>query len=442
MRKYFGTDGIRGVVGLDLTIDLAIKCGSALCRGREKTRIVIGGDTRTSRELLTMAFSVGAMLEGGEVWDVGVCSTPGIAYIAKNLGADFGVVISASHNPPKYNGIKNFDSTGVKLSDVSEEELEKRFEEKCETPKTFGKYIKKSTLINAYKEHLIKSCDARLDGMRVVLDLANGASFKVAPQVFRALGAKVYAINAKNKGEKINENCGSTHPETLSERVKTLGADIGFSFDGDADRLIACDENGKIIDGDQIILMLARYFKKKKVLGKNIVVGTTHTNMGIEKALAKMGVMLLRADVGDKYVIEKMEESGAILGGEKSGHVILKNYATTGDGVLTAIKIAEMMSVFKKRISKLNKVRLYPQCSIDILSQNKQKIMASCELKNEIADVSLALGKLGKVIVRPSGTEPKVRVMVECKKKKMALDCAKRIAEVVATLEEKMSCVE
>lgn len=441
MRKYFGTDGIRGVVGKDLTMHLAIKCGSALCRGREKTKIVIGGDTRPSRELLTMAFSLGAMLEGGEVKDVGVCTTPGIAYIAKKLGADFGVVISASHNPPEYNGIKIFDSTGVKLADDTEEELESHFDDIDKKPQGFGKYLKKTTLVSLYKEHLIKSCKVGLDGVKILLDLANGASFKVAPQVFKALGAEVYTINSKNNGSKINENCGSTHPESLAEHVKKISADVGFAFDGDADRLIACDENGRIIDGDQIIFMLAKYFKKNS-LDKNIVVGTTHTNMGIEKALVKMGITLQRADVGDKYVIEKMEESGAKLGGEKSGHVILKDYATTGDGILTAIKIAEMMKVSGKKISKLCKVNLYPQCSIDVLSCNKIKIMASRELENEIEKVSMMLGKMGKVIVRPSGTEPKIRIMVECKKKRLAKTCAERLSKTVASLEEGILCAE
>lgn len=443
MRKYFGTDGIRGVVGKDLTMGLATKCGLALCQNRENAKIVIGGDTRKSRELLTSAFGTGVMFGGGDIIDIGVCTTPGIAYITRVIGGDYGVVISASHNPPRYNGIKVFDNRGIKLSDTEEEQLEAGFDKfKDDEPQNFGNYIRKRKLVDVYKDYLIRASEVRLDGLKIALDTANGASFKIAPQVFKKLGADVCVINAKDCGDKINDKCGSTSPQSISNYVKSTKADVGFAFDGDADRIIACDETGKIIDGDIIIFMLAKYFKKKKILAKNSVVGTTHTNMGIERALGKMGISLLRSDVGDKYVIEKMEENGLSLGGEKSGHVILKEYATTGDGILTAIKLAEMIKVTNKKMSKLSRVSLYPQYNIDIVSCNKNKILESKKLKNEVDNVRSVLGKFGKVIVRPSGTEPKIRIMVECKNKKLAEHGAKKIAQLITSLNEGDLCAE
>lgn len=435
MKKYFGTDGIRGVVGKDLTTKLAFKCGLALCKDIKNPKVVIGGDTRTSRDMLTSAVASGIMQGGGEVIDIGVCPTPAIAYLTKEIKADYGVVISASHNPPKFNGIKIFDSHGQKLDDGAEERLEKIMDSKIEPKTKCGTFKRSCFLRKKYIEHLVGSCHSSLKGLKVALDCSNGASGRIAPQVFKMLGAEVFSTATSRNGEKINENCGSTCPQNISAFVKKVNADVGFAFDGDADRIIACDENGKVIDGDVIIFMLAKYFKKTTGLKDNTVVGTTHTNMGIERALKKFDVKLIRAEVGDKYVIEKMEGKGLNLGGEKSGHVILKDYATTGDGVLTAVKISEIMMVLNKKISKLARVRLYPECCINVDTPNKQKIMSSKKLEEMLKTIRGGVSRDTKIIVRPSGTEPKIRIMVECKKKIVAEEIAGRICETIKQID-------
>lgn len=435
MKKYFGTDGIRGVVGKDLTTELAFKCGLALCKEIKKPTVIIGGDTRTSRDMLVSAVSSGVMQGGGKVIDVGVCPTPAIAFLTKEVGADYGVVISASHNPPKFNGIKIFDRNGQKLDDSKEEKLEKIIDSEMEPILSCGSYKNGRGLKRKYIEHLVGSCHSSLKGLKVALDCSNGASGRIAPHVFKMLGAEVFSTSTSRNGEKINEKCGSTNPQNLSAFVKKMNADVGFAFDGDADRIIACDENGKIIDGDIIIFMLAKYFKKTTGLKNNTVVGTTHTNTGIEKALKKFDVNLIRAEVGDKYVIEKMEEKGLNLGGEKSGHVILKDYATTGDGVLTAVKISEMIMVLGKKLSKLAKVRLYLECNLNVDILDKQKVMASNELQDALKEIKNSARGHTKIIVRPSGTEPKIRIMVESNKKNVCEDIASKIYKVIKEID-------
>lgn len=431
MKKYFGTDGIRGVVGNDLTTELAFKCGVSLCTDIKNPKVVIGGDTRTSRDMLVSAVASGIMRGGGETCDIGVCPTPAIAYLTVQAKADYGVVISASHNPPKFNGIKIFDSHGQKLDDCAEERLEKLIDSENENMTNCGRYKDCRGLKRKYIEYLVSSCHLSLKGLRVALDCSNGASGGIAPRVFKMLGAEVFSIATSRNGEKINDNCGSTCPKNISNFVRKVGADVGFAFDGDADRIIACDETGEIVDGDIIIFMLAKYFKKTTGLNCNTVVGTTHTNMGIEKALKRFGVKLVRAEVGDKYVIEKMEESRLNLGGEKSGHVILRDYATTGDGVLTAVKITEMMVALNKKLSSLAKVKLYPQCNINVDTINKQNVMSSNELKEALKEIKSKSKGYTKIIVRPSGTEPKIRIMVECGKKKVAEDIARKIYKII-----------
>lgn len=436
MGVFFGTDGIRGVVNNYLTYDLAFKCGNAVATNKEKTKILIGGDTRTTRSFLTSAFATGAMTAGADIIDIGVCTTPGIALITEKTNVDFGTVVSASHNPAEYNGIKIFDSNGIKLGDRKEEALERKFiHETHNDYPNIGSYSQDFSLVKLYEDHLIECCKENLSGLTILLDGSNGAAHKIAPAVFRALGAKVIATNCRNDGAHINDNCGSMHPEVMAKAVKKYKADVGFAFDGDADRIIACDENGKIIDGDVIIFMLAKYLKSQNALNKNTVVGTRHTNMGLEKDLQKEGIKLIRTDIGDKYVIAKMEEENLSLGGEKSGHVIFREYASTGDGILTGLKIAEMMVRTKQKISTLAQANLYPQCNIDCIVSDKVKIINSFRLMDKVDSIEKSLGDDARVMVRVSGTEPKIRIMVEYQDLDIATKYAKEIEEIVYSVD-------
>lgn len=432
MGVFFGTDGIRGIVNNSLTTDLAIKCGNAVAQEKKHAKILIGGDTRISRELLGKAFAVGAMTAGADIIDIGICTTPGIAYITSILDLDYGVVISASHNPPEYNGIKVFDKNGIKLSDKREDELERKFVHEINNDyPQIGTYKYQPNFCKKYEEHLKNCCKTNLNGLTIVIDGSNGAGYKIAPNVFRDLGARVIAINCHDNGNNINNNCGSLHPERMCNMVKKYNADIGFAFDGDADRIIASDENGNIIDGDIIIFMLAKYLKEEGKLSKNTVVGTTHTNMGLEEDLASQGIKLIRTDIGDKYVIAKMEEENLNLGGEKSGHIIFKDCATTGDGILAGIKLAEMLKITGKKLSTLAHANLYPQYNIDCVVDDKVKIINSETLNNAIKQNQERLSKDSRIMVRVSGTEPKIRIMVESKNAPLAKACAEELEKAV-----------
>ena len=438
MGVFFGTDGIRGKVIDELTFDLAYKCGNALATTCNKPKILIGGDTRTSRDFLTLAFSGGALSGGANIVDVGVCPTAGIAYLTKTLGFDYGVVISASHNPSEYNGIKIFDKNGFKLGDERENALERKFVHSftvCQNQ--IGTYLQNRKLIKLYENYLINCCQSCLKGFKVVLDASNGASFNIAPKVFKKLGAKVIKLSCKNDGKNINKNCGSLFPEKLCQTVKCSKADFGFAFDGDSDRIIACDESGNLLDGDIIIYMLAKYLKSENKLAKNIVVGTRHTNMGIQKNLLSLGINLERTEIGDKYVLEKMNKDGLNLGGEKSGHIILKDYATTGDGVLSAVILAEMVAHLKMPLSKLAKVNLYPQSNIDCIVSDKMRVINSEILTNAINQEEAKLGVNSRIMVRVSGTESKVRIMVESLNKFSAQKSANYLCEIVKKIDKK-----
>ena len=437
MGKYFGTDGIRGVVGDFLTCDMAFRCGNALASSGDRPKILVGGDTRVSRSMLTSSFSAGAMSAGADVVDVGVCTTPGIAFLTENTDVNFGIVVSASHNPVEYNGIKVFDGQGIKLNEDEEDALEEKFgKQKHNKNDGIGQYVQDFSKVKLYKKHLIDCCGCSLENLTIVLDGSNGTACKIAPAVFRALRAKVVAINCKNDGTRINKNCGSTCPEAMMKAVKRYKADVGFAFDGDADRIIACDENGNMIDGDIIIFMLAKYFKSQGKLHQNTVVGTKHTNMGLEKDLQKEGIKLIRTDIGDKYVIAKMEELGLNLGGEKSGHVILRDFASTGDGILTGIKLAEMMIKSGKKMSEMSQATIFPQCNIDCIVSDKAKILASEKLTQEIEKTQTALGSDARIMVRASGTEPKIRIMIECQDNTLATKYATNLKQVVCQLDK------
>lgn len=438
MGIFFGTDGIRGKVNSELTYDLAYKCGNALGSSINKPTIIIGQDTRVSGNMLTLAFSGGAVLAGANVIDVGICTTPAIAYLTQKIGANFGVVISASHNPAEYNGIKIFNENGFKLGDEGENALERRFVHTFTISQgNLGKYRQNFKLIKLYNQHLINCVNTSFLGKTVVIDASFGASYKIAPNVFKRLGANVVKISCKNDGVNINNNCGALYPSALCEKVKELNADFGFAFDGDADRIIACDEKGNLLDGDMIIYMLAKYLKSKGQLAKNTVVGTRHTNMGIQEELSRLGIKLERTDIGDKYVIEKMEQDKLCLGGEKSGHIILRDYATTGDGVLTALKLAEMCINLNKPLSKIAKVKLYPQCNIDCHVSDKMRIINSEELNKAVISEEKLLPKGSRIMVRVSGTESKIRIMVETLDNNIAYTSAKKIEQIVYKIDKK-----
>ena len=414
MGLFFGTDGLRGKVNEDLTQNIAYKIGNALSILKENPTIIIGADTRISNTYLVLSVASGAMSGGAKVIDVGVVPTAGIAYITRTLKADYGIVISASHNSGEYNGIQVFNSQGYKLSDKDEERIERCFiREKINSFPNIGSYVQDYNLVKLYKKYLINSSENTLKGKTIVLDGAFGAAHRIAPEVFRKLGANVIAANCVDNGLKINENCGALYPENLIKRVFRYKADMGFAFDGDADRLIAVDENGCIIDGDKIICGLAKYFKSLGKLKSDTVVGTSHTNMAIEKDLAKNGIKLIRTDIGDKYVLAKLIEKDLSLGGEQSGHVIIKDKATTGDGILTAIIVANMVINEKTTMSEALSIELYPQVNKNVVVEDKFRIMNSEELGKEVAKFNAELQGRGRLMIRASGTEPKIRVMVE-----------------------------
>ncbi len=413
MGIYFGTDGIRGIVNNDLTEQIAEMVGNALARKKKKAKILIGRDTRVSGSFLLVAIATGALKGGADVVDVGVLPTPAISFLVKNKKFDYGVVVSASHNPKEYNGIKIFNSEGKKLSEKEESELERFFA--C--PQTYsslkvGGFKSSPNLKNAYINYL-KSISQNLNGLKVVLDCSNGASYFTAPKIFKSLGADVIKTACSNNGKKINENCGSTHIENLKNKVLKERADVGFAFDGDADRIIAVDEKGDVFDGDKILYILAVQLHEKGLLNGDTIVGTSHTNTGLLIALNKKKINLIRTDIGDKYVIEAMEKMNLSLGGEQSGHIIIKPFLPTGDGVLSALQIAGIMKTKNKSLSELFDAKLLPQINKNIVVEDKLKVLNNEKLSQSVLQISNEIAPVGRILVRASGTEPKIRVMIE-----------------------------
>ena len=430
MRRYFGTDGIRGKVNEDLLPDIAEKCGNALTQLKRYPTVVIGRDTRQSGDLLSMGLSTGIISGGGKVLDVGIMPTASVAFLTKYFKADYGVVISASHNPPEYNGIKIFGSDGFKLSEDEEEQIESCFttEKLVKFPK-FGKYEQIGYSSNIYIDNIMNSVNVDMTGLKVVLDCANGAAYHVAPELFRRIGADARIYNCENTGIHINTECGSLHTEKLCEKVVDKEAQIGFAFDGDSDRLIAVDEKGRTVNGDEIIYILATHMLEKGELNPPVVVGTHHTNMGIQRALEKKGITLLRSDIGDKYVMEMMRKEGCKLGGEQSGHIILLDLATTGDGILSACQLAAIIAESGKTVSELLKdVSVWPQCNVNIEVKDKIRLMNNENFVTFVDDCRAEIAGKGRVLVRASGTEPKIRIMTEC----VDADLAKTICDKIA----------
>lgn len=410
MGRYFKTDGIRGIVNKDLTPSLAFWCGNALSSKCKNKKILIGGDTRRSRSLLVTAFSLGALVNGVDVDDTEVITTPGVAFLTKRFEYDFGVVITASHNPDKYNGIKIFDKNGNKISSSLENSLERKFG-KLLRSKKIGTF-KAINLKKYYINHLT-SLGCNLKGLKIVLDTANGASKNIAPKVFKRLGAKVITVKPKN--QKINNMCGALYPNVLKKWVLDNHAAFGFSFDGDSDRIVACLKNGKILDGDDILFLLANNLKKKNQLNKNVVVGTEYTNLGIEQELFSKGITLTRTTTGDKNISKILQKQKLSLGGEQSGHIIISKHETTGDGILCALVLSKILKQ-KDVLSKLPKNRTIQEkinLKLDKISTEEFKILIdkATKLKKELKNKT-------KIFFRKSGTEPVLRFLIEAKDKK------------------------
>jgi len=431
MAELFGTDGIRGVANVHpMTIEIAMKIGRAVAykfsRGRakeekRKAKIVIGKDTRLSGYMIEQALAAGICSMGADVLLVGPLPTPGIAYITQSMRADAGIVISASHNKFSDNGIKIFDHNGFKLSDPIEEEIEQLvlgngLDKKRPIDEKIGKAARIDDALGRYVVFLKSTFpkDLNLQGLRIVVDCAHGAAYKVAPSVFRELGAEVITLGDKPDGTNINKECGSLFPENMAKAVVQYRADIGISLDGDADRLILGDESGAIVDGDQILGICALDMKSKKTLLKNTVVATPMSNIGLEKFLKSKGIKLERAQVGDRYVVTEMRKNGYCLGGEQSGHLIFLHHSTTGDGTLASLRVLELMRSHNRSLKDLvSEIKLYPQVLENIPVSRKEPLEDIPDIAAEIKNAQETLGADGRVLVRYSGTEPIARVMLE-----------------------------
>ena len=447
MRKYFGTDGIRGEANRELTVELALKLGYALgytlkkqYPDKKRIRVIMGSDTRRSGYMLRSALTAGLNSMGINIDFVGVIPTPGVAYLTEKSTAKAGIMISASHNPAKDNGIKIFWEDGYKLPDEVELEIEKLMDNVEEITKDpiagdeVGRFTYAEDEYYLYRDHVISTVNGDFSGMKIILDAANGSAYRVAKEVFLALGAEIVIINDAPNGKNINVRCGSTHPEILSKVVIGYEADLGLAYDGDADRLIAVDKYGNIIDGDKIIAVLALGMKKRGELKKNQVVTTVMSNMGFESYLSNQGINLIRANVGDRYVLEKMKELDVNIGGEQSGHIILSDFGTTGDGVLTSVKLVEAIRDSGKSLDELvGEIVDWPQLLINVRVDNTKKNLWNKNeiIVNYIEEKEKEMDGLGRVLVRTSGTEPIVRVMVEGKEMTTVEKVAKEIAAVV-----------
>ncbi|WP_416148271.1 phosphoglucosamine mutase [Salipaludibacillus sp. HK11] len=445
MGKFFGTDGVRGVANKELTPELAFKLGRfggyVLTKETEKPKILIGRDTRISGHMLEGALVAGLLSIGAEVMRLGVISTPGVAYLTKALSADAGVMISASHNPVEDNGIKFFGSDGFKLMDSQEEEIErlllKEDDMEDDLPRPVGGAI--GTVSDyfeggqKYLRFLKQTVTEDFSGLHIALDCAHGSASPLANHLFADLEAdQISCIGSTPNGTNINAEVGSTHPEAMVALVKEKGADIGLSFDGDADRLIAVDELGNIVDGDQIMYICAKYMKETGRLNHNTVVTTVMSNLGFYKALENEGVETKQTAVGDRYVMEEMRKGGYNLGGEQSGHIIYLDFTTTGDGLLTAIQLVQIVKATGKPLSALaSEMKKYPQSLVNVRVADKHALYNSGVIADEIRAVEAEMQGEGRILVRPSGTESLVRVMAEAPSEELCVKYVQKIVDVV-----------
>ncbi|MBU3133536.1 phosphoglucosamine mutase [Clostridium gasigenes] len=425
MGRMFGTDGVRGIANTDLTSITAYNLGRAgayvLTEGTHKPKILVAKDTRISGDMLEAALVAGILSVGAEAVILGVVPTPTVPHLTREYNADAGIMISASHNPVEYNGIKFFDNKGYKLPDELEDEIQRIIETNFEgVPSPTGHDIGKSTIdvggLDEYIEFAKSTIPVDLKGLKVALDCANGACYEAAVKAFRELGADVYVINDNPDGTNINENCGSTHPEELMDYVVRKKCDLGFAFDGDADRCLAVDEKGNLINGDIVLTLCAKYLKDLGKLKDNTLVVTVMSNLGMDIACKREGINTIKTKVGDRYVLEEMVKNGYVLGGEQSGHVIFLDYNTTGDGLVTALQVASIKKRSGKTLSELAGImKELPQVLVNATVPNDKKniYLEDVEIIESIKNIEKKLNGVGRVLIRPSGTEPLVRVMLE-----------------------------
>lgn len=441
MGKYFGTDGVRGVANSELTPELAFKLGRfggyVLTKHADRPKVLIGRDTRISGHMLEGALVAGLLSIGAEVMRLGVISTPGVAYLTKALSAEAGVMISASHNPVADNGIKFFGNDGFKLSDEQEEEIEQLMDLAEDTlPRPIGGDLGQ---VNDYFEggqkylsYLKQTLDEEFTGLHIALDCAHGATSSLATHLFADLDADISTMGSSPNGLNINDGVGSTHPESLAAFVKEKGADVGLAFDGDGDRIIAIDEKGNIVDGDQILYICGKHLKENARLKHATIVSTVMSNLGYYKALEAQGINSAQTAVGDRYVVEEMKKGGYNLGGEQSGHIIFLDYNTTGDGLLTGLQLVNIMKMTKKPLSELaGEMKKYPQKLVNVKVTDKYHVTDNEKVAEIIAEVESEMNGNGRILVRPSGTEPLVRVMAEAPTQEQCNEYVERICAVV-----------
>ena len=440
MRKYFGTDGIRGIAGESLTADLSFKVGKALGKllteKKEHPKVIIGRDTRISCDMIEQALTAGLTSTGVNVMTVGTIPTPAIAYLTKTIETDSGIMISASHNPYQDNGIKIFGPDGFKLTDDQELEIEHLIDNSDEIKNAsfekIGKLYSGNELTQKYVQHIKQSISGDLSGIKIALDCANGATTGVAPFIFGDLEADIETIGCKPNGININDNVGSTKINTIANFVKENNVDVGFAFDGDGDRVLAVDSKGNIVDGDKIMFILAKHLKEQGELKENMVVSTVMSNIGFYKAIEENGLRSVKTAVGDRYVVEEMRNNDYSLGGEQSGHIILMNYATTGDGILTAVKLADIIKSSGKSLEELaNEVNIYPQKLVNIKVVDKKSAMEDAEILSECEKVEKELEGNGRILLRASGTENLIRVMVEASSDELTDKYCEQVAKIV-----------
>ena len=443
MGKYFGTDGFRGEANVVLTVEHAFKVGRYLgwYFGQDhKARIVIGKDTRRSSYMFEYALAAGLTASGADAYLLHVTTTPSVSYVVRTEDFDCGLMISASHNPYYDNGIKVINSEGHKMEAEVEAKIEAYIDGEIDeiplaTKESIGRTVDYAAGRNRYIGHLISLATRSFKDMRVGLDCANGSASSVAKSVFDALGAKTYVINCEPDGTNINTNCGSTHIEVLQQYVKENHLDVGFAYDGDADRCLCVDEKGNLVDGDAILYIYGKYMKERGKLENNTVVTTVMSNFGLYKAFDEAGIGYAKTAVGDKYVYEYMTKNGCILGGEQSGHIIFSKYASTGDGILTSLKMMEVMMARKKKMSELlDGLTIYPQVLENVRVTDKKAAQDDADVQAAVKAVTEALGDTGRILVRESGTEPLLRVMVEAETEEV---CRKYVDQVVDVVKAK-----
>ena len=443
MGKYFGTDGVRGIANQELTLELAFKLGRVggyvLTKNQEKVKVVVGRDTRISGYMLESALIAGLLSIGIEVARLGVITTPGVAYLTKALGAEAGIMISASHNPFADNGIKFFGADGFKLSDAQEDEIERFMDmQEDSLPRPTGEKV--GTVYDffegaqKYMNYIKQAVDGDFTDLVIALDCANGATSTIGPYLFGDLEAEVLTIGNSPDGENINSGVGSTHPEALVAYVKEKGADIGLSFDGDGDRLIAIDENGEVVDGDQLLYIIGKYMKQEGMLKQDMIVSTVMSNLGFHKALEAQGIKSVTTAVGDRYVVEEMRKNGYNLGGEQSGHIVNLDYNTTGDGLLTGLLLTNIVRKSGKPLSVLaGEMKKFPQVLVNVKVSDKQTVMNHPRLTEIMQKIKTEMNGDGRLLVRPSGTEPLIRVMAEAATEQL---CQKYVDQIITVIQE------